>query len=282
MTSEAAVPDGETDEDEQAPVGSASYRAYVGPASQYDVMGATQFALLYALGLRQGHRLLDIGCGSLRAGRLFISYLEPGGYTGIEPNGWLIDEAIERQLGQAIIDIKRPQFRLTDSFDVSGLGSFDFVVAQSVASHTGPSLVRPLLHSVKAALAADGLAAITFMNAKPDNPNVVHVGPDDDVAPWLYPRCYSYRRESVERFAAGAGLAAIPIPWFHPRQTWWLLGHSRSALPPDEFVRCLTGASRADGFERSWWTPPLPRRLYETLPSSWRDRVRQARRAARR
>lgn len=61
-----------------------AYRSYVGPADQYDLIGAAQFALLYALGLREYHRLLDIGCGSLRAGRMLISYLNSGGYTGVE------------------------------------------------------------------------------------------------------------------------------------------------------------------------------------------------------
>jgi hypothetical protein len=55
--------------------GAAHYTAFVGPPDQYDLMGATQFRLLTTLGLRDYHRLLDFGCGSLRVGRLLISYL---------------------------------------------------------------------------------------------------------------------------------------------------------------------------------------------------------------
>jgi len=44
------------------------HMAYVGPPTQHDFMGATQFRLLCTLGLRAHHRLLDFGCGSLRAG----------------------------------------------------------------------------------------------------------------------------------------------------------------------------------------------------------------------
>jgi hypothetical protein len=54
------------------------YKDYVGLPSRYDFMGATQFRLLCALGLRANHTLLDFGCGSLRAGRLFIVYLNEG------------------------------------------------------------------------------------------------------------------------------------------------------------------------------------------------------------
>jgi hypothetical protein len=61
-------------------VGSRDYRAYIGPTSRYDFMGASQFRLATTLGLRSGHKLLDFGCGSLRAGKLFIPYLETGNY----------------------------------------------------------------------------------------------------------------------------------------------------------------------------------------------------------
>ena len=37
------------------------YTAFVGPPAQYDFMGATQFRLLTALGLRSHHRVLDFG-----------------------------------------------------------------------------------------------------------------------------------------------------------------------------------------------------------------------------
>ena len=37
----------------QLRAGSEHYRAYVGPPKQYDFMGATQFALLFLLGLRE-------------------------------------------------------------------------------------------------------------------------------------------------------------------------------------------------------------------------------------
>jgi len=232
--------------------GDPEYRAYVGPFEQYDVMGATQFALLYALGIRQHHRLLDVGCGSLRAGRLFITYLEPGHYAGVEPNTWLIDEAIERQLGRDLIAIKRPVFSTTDSFAFPELGTFDFVVAQSIASHAGPRLVPTMLASIRSALEPTGMAAVTFIHADPDDHTVVHIEPGDDEWPeWLYPGCFSYRREVVASFIAAAGLTGFPIAWHHPRQTWWLLARDRQALPSDDFVGGLTGETLAEGFEGS-------------------------------
>ena len=58
------------------------YRAYVGPPKDYDLVSAMVFNLLTCLGLRQHHRVLDIGCGSLRSGRLLIPYLNKGNYFG--------------------------------------------------------------------------------------------------------------------------------------------------------------------------------------------------------
>jgi SAM-dependent methyltransferase len=233
--------------------GDPEYRAYVGPFEQYDAIGATQFALLYALGLRQHHRLLDVGCGSLRAGRMFIAYLEPGNYVGVEPSTWLIEEAVQKQIGQDMVNIKRPTFRATDSFDFSGLGEFDFVLAQGIASNAGPTVVPVMLTSIRGALAPSGIAALTFVHPGTADPDVVHADPGDDTAPpWLYPHCYCYDRHVAENWVTSAGLAGWPIPWHHPRQTWWLLARSPDVLPPPEFVRQLTGPTLAEGFELSW------------------------------
>src|SRR5687768_5060480 len=90
--------------------GDRHYMAYVGRPTQYDFMGATQFNLLCTLGLRANHNLLDVGCGSLRAGRLFIMYLDENRYFGTEPNEWLIEDAIKNQVGTDLIRLKKPQF----------------------------------------------------------------------------------------------------------------------------------------------------------------------------
>lgn len=229
------------------------YRAYVGPVDQYDIIGAAQFALLYALGLRQHHRVLDVGCGSLRAGRMLIAYLEPGHYAGVEPNTWLVDEAVKYQVGRDMLGIKSPIFRATGSFDFSGLGEFDFVLVQGVATNAGPTLVPVMLAAIRDALAPKGTCAITFVHPGTSDPDVVHVDPDDAGAPpWLYPSCYCYERAAVEHWVLSAGLHGGPIAWYHPRQTWWLLAGAPAVLPPPEFLSQLTGPTLAAGFEPSW------------------------------
>ena len=115
--------------------GDAHYRAYVGPPEDYDLVSAMTFNLLTTLGLRQHHKLLDVGCGSLRAGRLFIPYLNAGNYTGIEPNRWLVEEGIKREIGADLVLIKQPAFFYSDSpaaLDGGG-GKFDFAVAHHLS-----------------------------------------------------------------------------------------------------------------------------------------------------
>ena len=46
--------------------------------------GQVQFDYLISHGLQPGDRMLEIGCGNLRAGHLFIDYLSAGNYYGID------------------------------------------------------------------------------------------------------------------------------------------------------------------------------------------------------
>src|SRR5438067_7845268 len=144
--------------------GDSHYRAYVGPPEDYDLIAAMTFNLLTTLGLRQHHSLLDIGCGSLRIGRLLIPYLNRGKYFGVEPNQWLVREGIRRELGESLVEIKRPTFFFSKSPNaiVEANTSFDFAVAQSIFSHCGLDLIKGWLSAISRSLAQDGALVATF------------------------------------------------------------------------------------------------------------------------
>src|SRR5207247_1444352 len=114
--------------------GDPHYRAYVGPPEDYDLIAAMTFNLLTTLGLRQHHSLLDVGCGSLRIGRLLIPYLNRGKYFGVEPNKWLVEEGIKRELGEDLVQIKYPTFFFTDSAEAvcEAKGLFHFAVTEMI------------------------------------------------------------------------------------------------------------------------------------------------------
>jgi hypothetical protein len=215
--------------------GAQHYTAYVGPPSQYDFMGATQFRLLCALGLRDRHRLLDFGCGSLRAGRLLIPYLDPGHYFGLEPNRWLVEDAVEREIGADMVRIKRPTFLHHGSLGCREFGvRFDYVLAQSIFSHCGLALVDRILAELAACMADDGIAAVTFVHAEAD-------APDHDGQGWVYPGSVAYRPETVARAIGRAGLHGRAIPWYHPRQVWYVLSRSPQRIPGDADLPHLRG-----------------------------------------
>lgn len=66
-----------------------------------------QFDFLTSRGLRAEHRLLDIGCGTLRGGIPLIEYLEAGHYVGVEARAQALEEA-RGELAEAGLEHKRP------------------------------------------------------------------------------------------------------------------------------------------------------------------------------
>jgi hypothetical protein len=194
--------------------GDPQYRAYVGPPEDYDLIAAMAFNLLTTLGLRQHHSLLDVGCGSLRIGRLLIPYLNRGKYFGVEPNEWLVDEGIRRELGEALVQIKRPTFFFSDSPATieQAKVAFDFALAQSIFSHCGLDLIKGWLAAISHSLARNGALVATFL-----------IGEEDSAKTgWVYPDCVNYRPATLERAAADVNLRFEILDWKHPRQTWAL------------------------------------------------------------
>jgi SAM-dependent methyltransferase len=194
--------------------GDSHYRAYVGPPEDYDLIAAMTFNLLTTLGLRQHHSLLDVGCGSLRIGRLLIPYLNRGKYFGIEPNEWLVEEGIKREIGEALLQIKRPTFFFSDSPAALSQAkiSFDFALAQSIFSHCGLDLINRWLSGLSRSLAPGGALLATFLPNEGDSPRTG----------WVYPECVSFRPATLQRVAAEANLRFEILDWKHPRQTWAL------------------------------------------------------------
>ena len=194
--------------------GDPQYRAYVGPPEDYDLIAAMTFNLLTTLGLRQHHSLLDIGCGSLRIGRLLIPYLNRGKYFGVEPNEWLVDEGIRRELGKTLVQIKRPTFFFSDSPDTIAHAkvSFDFAMAQSIFSHCGLDLIQDWLSAISRSLAQDGAAGCHVFDRRGRLPaNGLDLS--------------GLRKLSagdIERAAADVNLRFQILDWKHPRQTWAL------------------------------------------------------------
>src|ERR1700683_5322692 len=62
-------------------------------------IGQMQFDYLVSHGLKPGMRMLEIGCGNLRAGRLFIDHLNAGDYYGTDTSPEIL-LAAQRAVGE--------------------------------------------------------------------------------------------------------------------------------------------------------------------------------------
>lgn len=201
--------------------GTEEYKIHIGQADLYDLLSAIQFNLLTALGLRDTHYLLDIGCGSLRAGRLFIPYLRPKHYFGIEPLPWLIQEGIDNEIGDAMIRIKQPEFSNDENFSLGVFGrQFDFMIAQSIFSHTSQAQIRRCVAEAKKALKPDGIFAATFFEGQENYQGDKWVAKADYTL--------DYMRKMVEE----QGMACSMIDWRHPDPQQWVLIHHRGTVVP--------------------------------------------------
>jgi SAM-dependent methyltransferase len=181
-----------------------AHRKFVARPGSFDLAAASQFALLALLGLREHHHLLEIGCGSLRAGRLFLVYLEPGRYHAVEPERWLIDAAIDNEIGRDLVRLKRPVFDHGRDFRFGVFGrKFDFVVAGSVFSHAAPAQIRACLGEAARVLAPDGLFLASWLEGPSDSTN----------EEWIYPERAAYTAAFLRRAAAEAGLDCVRLDW---------------------------------------------------------------------
>ena len=203
--------------------GAPHYRAYVGPPQDYDLIAAISFSLLTTLGLRQHHAVLDIGCGSLRIGRLLIPYLNAGKYCGLEPNRWLVQDGIQHEVGLDQVRIKQARFHFAAHARNLPAGErFDFAIAQSIFSHCGVDLIRTWLDDAARHLGDSGTLLATYL-------------PGDGASPvrgWVYPECTTHPPATMAALADDAGLRMIPLRWPHPRQQWALFAKPGFDLAP--------------------------------------------------
>jgi SAM-dependent methyltransferase len=193
--------------------GAKHYRAFVGPPDRYDLMALLEFRILTDLGMREAHHVLDLGCGSLRLGRLLIPFLLPDRYVGIEPESWLVDAGFEHELGEAIRQIKAPAFCADRECPLDHFHrSFDFIMIQSVFSHAPLDWIERCAARLSKVLAQS--AGIVIANFQE--------GADDYAEKqWLYPACSKYRRPTLEALFAAAGLIWRPLDYPHPGDLRW-------------------------------------------------------------
>ncbi|MYT30675.1 MULTISPECIES: class I SAM-dependent methyltransferase [unclassified Streptomyces] len=184
-----AVMASDTDRNPEAAVGSRSHERWL-------ALGEMQFDYLVEHGLRPGHRMLDIGCGNLRAGWRFIDHLDTGNYYGIDISPDILIAA-KRTLATYELQDKLPHLTLTQDLKLDFLPAahFDVVHAHSVFSHSPLPVIDECLAHVGRILAPGGFFDFTFDRTEGAEHQVLR----ED---------FYYRTETLLRLARGHGLTA--------------------------------------------------------------------------
>jgi SAM-dependent methyltransferase len=188
-----------------AAVGSKSREAWL-------QLGQLQFDYLTSHGLKPDMRMLEIGCGNLRAGRLFIDYLDTGNYYGtdISPDILL---AAERTIVEYGLQRKLPYVSLVSDLRLEFLpdGYFDVVHAHSVFSHSPLSVIEECLAHVGRIMAPGGFFDFTFDRTEGNEHQVLR----ED---------FYYRTQTLIDLARRHGLAAEYMA------DWEETGHEQSKI----------------------------------------------------
>lgn len=134
----------------------------------WEEIGKLQFDFLCGKGLQPSHNMLDLGCGTLRGGRHFIRYLEPGHYTGLDISQKAIQfgNDLVRQEG---LSAKQPRLVLSKRKDLRFLEfageTFDFILAQSVFTHLKPEHISECFQHVSRIMNKDSVFYFTYFLA---------------------------------------------------------------------------------------------------------------------
>jgi len=187
------------------------HRSFVGgDGPLWDVIANLQLDFLKSKGLSPSHALLDVACGSLRAGRLFINYLNVGNYLGVDKEINLIIHGVSEELGISVFVEKKPEFVVSENFELSKFSKRpDYAIAQSLLTHLTAEDIYSCFLAVRKIIADEGKFYATFFEVDKPTENFSESDAID---------CFYYTREQMNLLAEMAGWKMRYIgDWNHPR-----------------------------------------------------------------
>ena len=198
-----------------------AHRGYVG--GMWEEIGKVQIDFMIGQGLKPDDVSVDVACGSLRAGRHFINYLDPDNYLGLDHNKWLIEAGLKHEIAEKVSKEKRPEFVVSKAFEFDKFTKRPKLgLAQSLFSHLTSDDIHLCLANLKEAMQPGGRFFATFIPkgrraaAFADRGILTsdYENPDesgDDLA-------FEYDAEDILKIDRGIGWQAQYIgDWGHPR-----------------------------------------------------------------
>ncbi len=202
-----------------------AHRQEVG--GNWELMGRAQFDFLVGQGLQPQHRLLDVGCGSLRGGVHFIQYLADGNYYGIDKQQWLLDAGQNVELPRYGLQGKTVHLAQTECFEVGQFDvRFDYALAQSVFTHLPLNNIIRCLINVSQVLAPGGRFYATFFENPAGKRNLEPVLHPGGVTTYFDQDPFHYDFGAFVDICRGLGLRAQRLGlWGHPYDQLMLVFH---------------------------------------------------------
>jgi SAM-dependent methyltransferase len=150
------------------------------------------YEFLLGRGLASGHTFLDYGCGRMRLGALVIPYLTTGRYTGAELSPDALEKGVGHLAKKGILPGSYDTVVISDCNlrELQGR-SFDFIMANSVFTHTPENEISQMLVSMRPLIKKGRQFFFTFMAA-------------DESARANF-KDYYYPVETMERLVTKAG-----------------------------------------------------------------------------
>lgn len=188
----------------------------------WDEIGQLQLDFLISQGLLPHHKLLDVGCGSLRAGVKLVRYLDAEHYFGTDLNESLITAGYDIELSNEGLGHKLPRTNLVADGDFNFSWcpvKFDYVMAQSLFTHLPLNFLRACLERLPDCVVPGGKFFATIFEIADDHSSyqpyrheqggVITYGTQDP---------YHYRFADMEFCCRGLPWEAAYIgKWKHPR-----------------------------------------------------------------
>ena len=143
---------------------SEAYKKYLGGGPEgWDKRGQFQLYFLKRMGLLPSQKLLDIGCGPIRAGVFFIEYLNKSNYCGVEYNKDFI-VAAKQIINNKKLNDKNPTVNVIENFNFNDAGvgkDFDYGIAFSVLNHCNKSQRHAFFNNISHILNSSAKLFIT-------------------------------------------------------------------------------------------------------------------------
>ncbi|HSB98132.1 MAG TPA: hypothetical protein VLC91_16850 [Spongiibacteraceae bacterium] len=188
------------------------HREFVGGEGPlWDQIALLQLEFLKSEGLKQNDTLMDIACGALRAGRLFIQYLDEGKYLGLEKEVNLLIHGVAEELGITAFVEKKPEFIVSENFEFDKFSvQPNYAIAQSLFTHLTADDLYRCLRSLRKFTTGNIKFYATFFEVPSPVENYSRSDSLD---------CFFYTREQINTLADLAGWTMHYIgDWGHPRQ----------------------------------------------------------------